>query len=399
MAEQKQDYYELLGVSRSATPDEIKKAYRKLAMKYHPDHNKGDKNAEEMFKNISEAYEVLSDENKRQMYDRYGHEGMKSQFGPGGFDFRRDFTHGADLNDILNNIFGGGGGSFFGDIFGGAESSQRRQPNGGSAAGNNLRVDLTIDLEEAVFGSSREIEIKTSRDCPDCKGTGAAAGTTRETCRHCNGSGRIVSGLGFFNVQQTCPICNGEGTVVRKPCKTCGGTGRKQERMKISVKIPKGVDDGNRIRIAGKGEAGYRGGPSGDLYVNLRLKRHPLFERDGDNLICTVPVRPEVLISGGEAKVPTIDGYAKLKIPAGTQSGKIFKLRGKGCPSLNGRDVGDLIVSVAVEIPTRLNSAQKKAILDFQNASEASQYAEEKQFEELGKRFLERRDQLRASSK
>ncbi|MBO7223173.1 MAG: molecular chaperone DnaJ [Kiritimatiellae bacterium] len=388
----KQDYYELLGVSKTATADEIKKAYRKLAMKYHPDRNPGDKAAEEKFKEVSEAYEILSDENKRANYDRFGHEGTK--FGPGGFDFGRDFSHAGDFGDLFEGLFGGeGGGSIFDTLFGGGRSKRSANPNA-PQKGADLRYDLRITLEEALFGTTKELSIPLEHDCPDCKGTGAAAGTSRETCKQCGGSGYVVSGAAFFKVQSPCPVCKGTGSVVRTPCRTCRGAGRVKGKSTISLKIPRGVDTGIRLRMAGKGEGGLRGGPSGDLHVVVDVMSHPLFERDGDDLICTVPVTPDVAALGGEVTVPALDGMAKLKIPAGTQSGTMFRLRDKGCPILNARHFGDLRVQVVVETPHKLNSKQKAALEAFRDAFDKSSYPEARKFEEYAEKFAAEREKL-----
>lgn len=396
----KKDYYELLGVERTATADEIKKAYRKLAMKYHPDRNPGDKEAEEMFKEVSEAYEVLSDENKRAAYDRYGHEGMKSQFGPGGFDFNRDFSHGQDFADILGSLFGGGGGGggIFESLFGGGGRRAHRDPSG-PRDGEDLRYDLEIDLEEALYGASREITIPLSQDCAVCHGTGAAEGTKRETCKQCGGSGVVMAGSGWMHVQQPCPICHGQGSVVRTPCKSCKGTGRVKEKARILLRVPKGVDSGTRVRVAGKGEGGSRGGAAGDLYVVFHLREHPIFERNGDDLACIVPVSPDLAALGGEVDVPTVDGYARIKLSPGTPNGKSYRLRGKGCPSLSGRGCGDLIAQVMIEVPTHLNSRQRKALQEFAAASEPASYPETKTFKERGESFFKRRDEIRQSAK
>lgn len=388
----KQDYYELLGVSKTATADEIKKAYRKLAMKYHPDRNPGDKVAEEKFKEVSEAYEILSDDNKRANYDRYGHEGTK--FGPGGFDFGRDFTHAGDFSDLFEGLFGGGGaGGIFESLFGGGRS-RRSDPNV-PQKGADLRYDLQITLEEALFGTTKELSIPHDKDCPDCKGSGAAAGTKRETCQQCGGSGTVISGGGFFRVQSPCPVCKGTGSVVRNPCRTCRGSGRVKEKSTISLKIPRGVDTGVRLRMAGKGEGGQRGGAAGDLHVVISVLDHPLFERDGDDLICTVPITPDVAALGGEVEVPTLDGFAKLKISSGTTNGKLLRLRDKGCPVLNGRGFGDLLVRLEVEIPTKLNSKQKAALEAFRDAFDKSSYPEMRKFHEHAEKFLAERDNLK----
>ncbi len=397
----KKDYYELLGVPRTATADEIKKAYRKLAMKHHPDRNPGNKDAEEMFKQVSEAYEVLSDENKRAAYDRYGHDGMKSQFGPGGFDFGRDFTHGqdVDLSDILGNLFGGGGGGgIFDSLFGGGG---RRASRGGAGGedGQDLRYDMEIDLEDALFGASKEITIPLGRDCPACHGSGAAEGTKRETCKQCGGSGAIVTGGGFFRMQQPCPVCRGQGSVVRTPCKSCGGSGRVKEKVRILLRIPKGVDTGTRVRVAGKGEGGLRGGADGDLHVVFHVRENPVFERNGDDLGCMVPVPPDVAALGGEVEVPTIDGLAKLKIAPGTPNGKSFRLRGKGCPLMNGRGSGDLVARIAIEVPVHLSSRQRRALEEFAAASDESSYPDARGFRQNAAAFMARRDAIREAAK
>ena len=400
---EKKDYYETLGVPRTATPDEIKKAYRKMAMKYHPDRNPGNKEAEEMFKLGSEAYEVLSDENKRAAYDRYGFEGMKSQFGPGGFDFNRDFTHGEDidLNDILGNLFGGGGGgggNIFENMFGGGGRRASRGP-GGPEDGSDLRYDMEIDFEDALFGAAKEINIPVTHDCPTCKGTGAAAGTKRETCKQCGGGGSVVTGGGFFRMQQPCPVCRGQGSVVRTPCKSCGGSGRIKEKTRILLRIPKGVDTGTRVRVAGRGEGGMRGGTDGDLHVVFHVRENPIFERNGDDLLCTVPVPPDVAALGGEVDVPTIDGHAKVKLSPGTPNGKSFRLRGKGCPLMNGRGSGDLLARISIEVPSHLNSRQKKALEEFAAAFDVGSYPDAKKFRDASAEFLAKRDTLRANAK
>ncbi|NQT91357.1 MAG: molecular chaperone DnaJ [Lentisphaerae bacterium] len=351
----KTDYYELLGVAKSATPDEIKKSYRKLAMQYHPDRNQGDKSAEAKFKAVSEAYEVLSDPSKRQKYDQFGHDGLKSAFGPGGFNMNRDFTHMSDLQDVLGSLFGESG-SIFEDFFGGG----RRRTSRGPQRGPDLRFDLQIDFEEAAFGSEREITLPLNQDCETCSGTGVAEGSKRETCRHCGGRGAVVSGGGFFQVRETCPVCGGVGTIVKDPCSACQGAGRVRSRTRLTLKIPRGVETGSRLRMSAKGEGGVHGGPSGDLYVVLRVDEHPIFQRRESDLYCDVPVRSELAALGGEVRVPTLEGYAKLKVSAGTQTGKVFRLRGKGMPSVDGYGHGDLHARVVVQVPVRLDSMQKK---------------------------------------
>ena len=389
----KRDYYEVLGVERSANADAIKKSYRKLAMKYHPDQNQGDEAAAEKFKEISEAYEVLSDDQKRQTYDQYGHDGMQSAFGPGGFDFNRDFTHGADLQDILGSLFGGGG-SIFDDLFGGGGGGRRRRSSGGGKAkGNDLRYDMEIDLEDAVFGAERELNLPIPEDCGGCKGSGLAKGSKRESCRHCGGSGEVVSASGFFHVRQACPVCRGEGNVITKPCKDCNGSGRVKTNSRINLKIPPGVDNGSRIRLQGKGEAGRQGGPSGDLYVIIYVREHDLFVRQEDDLYCEVPVPADIAALGGEVQVPTMEGIARLKVSPGTESGKMFRMRGKGVPGLKGRRKGDLHVKVQIEVPTGLSGAQKKALKAFQELTESKNYPMNARFMERAEAFLERRNE------
>ncbi len=393
----KQDYYELLGVSRSASPDEVKKAYRKLAMKYHPDRNAGDAAAEEKFKEVSEAYEILSDTKKRQQYDQYGHDGLKSQFGPGGFDFGRDFTHGADLQDVLGSIFGGGGGGggMFDDIFGGGGGGRRRggRPDG-PQTGADLRFDIEIDFEEAAYGSEREITLPISVQCDPCSGSGVAPGSKRETCRQCGGKGSVISGGGFFQVRQTCPVCGGQGTIVTNPCTKCGGTGRVKTRKRITLKIPRGVETGSRLRLSGKGEGGVRGGPAGDLYVVIRVQPHALFRRREDDLFLEMPVPFDVLALGGNIDVPTIDGFAKLKVAPGTETGKVFRLRSKGMPSVEGHGRGDLHVQVVTEIPVKLSGKQKKALADFKENVNDKNYPSATHFQEQAVAFLERKKSM-----
>lgn len=385
----KTDYYELLGVARSASADEIKKSYRKLAMKHHPDRNAGDKEAEARFKEISEAYEVLSDKDKRRQYDQFGHDGLKSAFGPGGFDFRRDFTHMSDLQDILGSLFGEQGG-IFDDFFGGG----RRRSSRGPQRGPDLRFDLEIDFEEAAFGSVREIALPLDQDCTACRGTGVAEGSKRETCRHCGGRGAVVSGGGFFQVRETCPVCGGVGTIVTDPCSTCQGAGRVKSRTRLTLKIPRGVETGSRLRMSGKGEGGVQGGPSGDLYVVLRVKDHAVFQRRAADLYCDVPVRSEVAALGGEVRVPTLEGYAKLKVSAGTQTGKVFRLRGKGMPRVDGYGHGDLHARIMVQVPVRLDSMQKKLARELLDLSVEKNYPAEREQEKRMDAFYERKEAM-----
>lgn len=394
----KQDYYEMLGVSRDASEADIKKAYRKLALKYHPDRNQGDKDAEQRFKEISEAYEVLSDAKKREQYNRFGHEGMKSQFGPGGFDFSRDFTHASDLQDILGSLFGGGGGGgggIFDELFGGG----RRRSRTGPQRGADLRFDLEIDLEEAAYGSEREITLPIGADCDQCNGSGVARDSRKETCQHCAGHGTVVSGGGFFQVRQTCPICRGQGSIIRNPCKACNGSGRVKSRRRLSLRIPQGAETGLRLRVTGKGEDGARGGPAGDLYVILHVRPHDLFERRGDDLHCDVPVTYEDAALGGETRVPTLDGYAKLKLSAGTPSGKVFRLRGKGLANVEGYGRGDMHARVVVDVPRKLSGAEKKLLKQLRELQDESHYSQRGQFQKRVEAFYARRDAMRSKQK
>ncbi|MDA3800458.1 MAG: molecular chaperone DnaJ [Kiritimatiellae bacterium] len=376
----KKDYYELLGVTKASTADEIKKAYRKLAMKYHPDKNQGDAVAEEKFKEVSEAYEVLSDPNKKAQYDRYGHDGLKSSFGPGGFDFNRDFTHASDLQDILSGLFGGGGGGsgVFDDFFGGGGS---RRSSNGAQRGNDLRFDLEIDLEEAVFGSKREITLPIGDQCETCTGSGVTPGSKKETCKHCGGSGQITSGGGFFQMRQTCPVCRGEGSIIANPCSDCHGTGRIKKKKHLTLSIPKGVESGSRLRLSGKGESGIRGGTAGDLYVVLHIKEHSLFHREGNDLLCDISVSFALCALGGSIEIPTIDGKANLKIPAGSRTGKTFRLRGKGVSRLGGHGQGDLHIRIIPEVPAKLTSKQKKMLKELMETETNSNYPEKREFE------------------
>lgn len=387
----KRDYYEVLGVSRTATEDELKKAYRKMAMQYHPDRNQNDPKAAEMFKEVSEAYEVLSDATKRRQYDQYGHEGMKSNFGPGGFDFGRDFTHASDLQDLFGSIFGGG----FEDMFGGGGRRQQRHDPNGPQRGNDLRFELEIDLEEALFGSERTVELKIAEECDACHGTGAAAGSSRETCRQCGGKGFVIASNGLFRVQQECPVCRGQGTIIRTPCKKCQGEGRLRVPRQLQIRIPAGVETGNRLKVAGKGEGGLRGGPSGDLYVMINVREHALFERHNEDLVCTVRISPVLAALGGELEVPTPDGYTKIRIPHGTQSGKVFRIRDKGVPGLRGAPAGDLHVQVVVETPENLTSGQRKLLEEFQAACMPSNFPGNQQQHRAADLFYSRRDALK----
>ncbi len=356
----KRDYYEILEVSRTATGDEIKRTYRKLAVKYHPDKNPGDHTAEDKFKELGEAYDVLMDEQKRAAYDRFGHSAFAQGGGGAGGGFHDPF-------DIFSQVFGGGGGGAGGGIFeqffGGGGTNAN---DGGNKRGADLRYDLQIKLEEAAFGSEKEIEISKLDTCGDCSGSGAQAGSKVTTCPMCHGRGQVISARGFFQVAQTCPRCKGNGQVVEKPCRSCDGEGRKEATSRVKLKIPPGIEQGSRLRSSANGEAGIRGGAPGDLYVVIHIKEHPVFEREAENLHCEVPISFTTATLGGEVKVPTIEGQqAALKIPAGTQSARTFKLRGKGMPLLHSSVRGDLLVRVLVEVPTQLNDEQRKALEEF----------------------------------
>ena len=340
----KRDYYEVLGVDRSASDKEIKKAYRRIAMKYHPDRNPDDTDAEEKFKEASEAYEVLMDSQKRAAYDKYGHNGV-NQSAAGGFQ-------GSNFGDVFGDMFG--------DMFGGAGGGRS-----GPSRGSDLRYTFEISLEEAVRGTTSEIRVSTLQHCDTCNGSGAKPGSSPVTCSSCNGIGEIRMQQGFFQVQQTCQKCRGQGQITSDPCRDCHGQGMLEKPKTLSVKVPPGVDNGDRIRLSGEGEAGARGGPTGDLYVQIAVKQHPLFNRDGRHLHCEVPINVVDAALGGELEVPTLDGKVNLKIPAETQTGKMFRLRGKGVRPVRGGAVGDLICKAVIETPVNLSSRQRQLLEDF----------------------------------
>jgi molecular chaperone DnaJ len=342
----KRDYYEVLGIARDASDQQIKSAYRKLALKYHPDRNPGDHKAEEAFKEAAEAYAVLADEQKRSMYDRFGHAGVSGGGGAGGFDP----TIFADFSDIfagLGDVFG------FGDIFGG------RRRRGGPQRGADLRYDLEISFDESASGTETAIQIPREEACETCTGTGAAPGTTAETCTQCRGSGQLRYQQGFLTVARPCPNCRGTGKTIAKPCQTCRGAGRVGRERKLTVKIPAGIATGQRLRLYGEGEHGTAGGPSGDLYVVVHVQEHPFFHREGDDLYCEMPMPFPTLALGGTVRVPTLDGREDLHVPGGTQPGARFKLRGKGMPNVSGRGHGDLHVIARVTVPKKLTKEQK----------------------------------------
>lgn len=381
MAGTKRDYYEVLGVPKSASADEIKKAYRKLAMKYHPDRNPGDAAAAEKFKEASEAYACLSDDAKRQRYDQFGHQA--DAFGPGGFDFGRDFQ-GSGLDDILGSLFGG--------MFGGGRRGRSADPNA-PQRGSDLQFEMEVDLEEAMFGVRREITIPLNEDCHECHGTGAAPGSKRETCRQCGGRGVVMTNGGFIQFQQTCPVCHGSGSVIAKPCKSCGGSGRTKTKRTAELKIPAGVDTGSRIRLAGKGEGGVHGGPDGDLYVVIAVRDHEIFQRDGADLMVSVSVPPHVASLGGEVQIPTPGGIGSLKVLAGTANGKVYRLRGKGMTTLRG-EVGDLLVRILIETPQNLSRSQREALESFGKTLGESNFPEAAHLAKAAKRFSDKRDAL-----
>jgi len=339
----KRDYYLVLDVARTATEAEIKKAYRRLAMKYHPDRNPDDKEAEESFKEVKEAYEVLTDAQRRAAYDQFGHAGIDAMRGGAGFSAADAF------GDILGDVFG--------DIFGGSRRGRTQVFRGA-----DLRYGLALNLDQAVFGDSIEIDFQTLGECETCSGSGAAKGSTPATCESCGGHGQVRMSQGFFSVQQTCPRCKGRGKIIQKPCDTCHGQGRVRRSKSISVKIPPGVDNGDRIRLAGEGEAGRNGGPTGDLYVEIQVREHPIFERDGSHLSCEVPVSFATAVLGGELEVPTLDGHVTLKSPSETQSGRVFRLREKGVRPVRGGSTRDLFCRVVVETPVNLSAEQKDLV-------------------------------------
>jgi molecular chaperone DnaJ len=353
----KRDYYEVLGVERTVEFEEIKRAYRKLAVKYHPDKNPGDKTAEEKFKELGEAYEALSDPQKRAAYDQYGHAAFDPRMRGGGAGRAGGFH---DPADIFREVFGGGGGSIFEDLFGGGRSDPT-QPQRGS----DLRYDMEITFEEAAHGVEKEITVTKQDRCDVCHGSGAESGSKSKPCPTCGGRGQVISSRGIFSIAQTCPRCEGAGRVIEKPCKACHGAGRREHTSKIKLKIPAGVDSGSRLRSSGNGEAGLRGGPPGDLYVVLHVKPHDIFQRDGDDLICEVPVSFVQAALGSEIEVPTLTGKTHIKVPAGTQPGTTFRLKGKGIKNIQGFGSGDLHVRVTVEVPAHLNSAQKAKLQEF----------------------------------
>ncbi len=342
---EKRDYYEVLGVGRDADEGTLKKSYRRLAMKHHPDRNPGNEEAEARFKEAKEAYEVLSDSQKRATYDQFGHAGLDQTGGAGGAGFR----------DIFDQVFG--------DIFGGRGGGQAHR-------GADLRYDLELSLEDAVFGTSVKINVPVRKPCAECHGSGAKMGTSPTACQTCQGHGQVRVQQGFFSIQQTCPRCHGRGEMITDPCRPCGGRGWVKESNTLSVKVPEGVDTGDRIRLAGQGEAAERGGQPGDLYVAIHVKDHPIFTRDGEHLYCEVPISFTAAALGGELEVPTLNGRVNLKIPAETQTGKLFRLRGKGVKPARGGATGDLICRTVVETPVNLSRKQKELLREFESSTD-----------------------------
>lgn len=348
----KRDFYEVLGVGRDASERDIKKAYKRLAMKFHPDRNPGDTEAADQFKEVKTAYEVLTDPQKKAAYDQYGH----AAFEQGGMGGGGGFGGGADFSDIFGDVFG--------DIFGGGGGRRGGQQR--AQRGADLRYNMELTLEEAVRGCSKEINVPTLVHCDTCDGSGAKKGTSATTCGTCHGVGQVQMRQGFFAVQQTCPHCHGRGKIIKEPCGTCHGQGRKEETKTLSVKIPAGVDTGDRIRLSGEGEAGEFGAPAGDLYVQVHVAQHHIFERDGNNLYCEVPVSFTMAALGGEVEVPTLDGRVSLKVPPETQTGRMFRMRGKGVKSVRGGSMGDLICKLVVETPVNLSSRQKELLQELE---------------------------------
>lgn len=380
-----EDYYSLLGVSRDAGADEIKKAYRKLAVKYHPDKNPGDAAAEEKFKQIGEAYEVLKDPDKRAAYDRMGHAAFKqgggrSAAGGGGFH---------DPFDVFREVFGGGmggggGGGIFEEFFGGGGGAGHS-----GQAGGDLRYDMEISLEEAAKGFEREISYRCHRECDRCHGDGAEPGSKIVTCRTCGGAGKVIASRGFFKIQQVCPTCNGAGRMPEQKCSKCSGSGRMLTTNKLKVRVPAGVDNGSKLRSAGNGEAGSMGGPAGDLYVFIFVKDHDIFERQGNDLFCEIPIKFTLASLGGTIEVPTLSGKASLKIPPATQSGTTFRLRGHGMPDLRTKQKGDQLIRVQIEVPTRLTAEQREKLEAFAVACGDAENPVSEGFFEKAKKFFD----------
>lgn len=373
MAEQKRDYYEVLGVSRGASEDEIKKAYKKMARKYHPDLNPGDKTAEEKFKEVNEAYEVLSDADKKARYDQYGHAGVDPNFGAGGFGggFDGSFDFG-DLGDIFGSFFGGG--------FGGGRRTNPNAPQ----RGESIRMSIAISFEEAAFGCEKAVTVERYQTCDTCHGNGCAPGTSPEVCPDCHGTGTVQvrrqTPMGVFATSSPCPKCGGKGRIIHQPCKDCRGSGMVRKKKTIQASIPAGIDNGQTISIRGQGNAGKNGGPAGDLLITITVRPHELFRREGTSVLCEAPITFTQAVLGAELEIPTIDGKVKYTLPEGTQSGTTFRLKGKGIPSINGRGRGDQYVTVYIETPKNLNKEQKEALKKFAETMGESNYEEQKKF-------------------
>lgn len=373
MAEQKRDYYEVLGVSRGASEDEIKKAYKKMARKYHPDLNPGDKTAEDKFKEVNEAYEVLSDADKKARYDQYGHAGVDPNFGAGGFGggFDGSFDFG-DLGDIFGSFFGGG--------FGGGRRTNPNAPQ----RGESIRMSIAISFEEAAFGCEKAVTVERYETCDTCHGNGCAPGTSPEVCPDCHGTGTVQvrrqTPMGVFATSSPCPKCGGKGRIIHQPCKDCRGSGMVRKKKTIQASIPAGIDNGQTISIRGQGNAGKNGGPAGDLLITITVRPHELFRREGTSVLCEAPITFTQAVLGAELEIPTIDGKVKYTLPEGTQSGTTFRLKGKGIPSINGRGRGDQYVTVYIETPKNLNKEQKEALKKFAETMGESNYEEQKKF-------------------
>ena len=373
MAEQKRDYYEVLGVSRGASEDEIKKAYKKMARKYHPDLNPGDKTAEEKFKEVNEAYEVLSDADKKARYDQYGHAGVDPNFGAGGFGggFDGSFDFG-DLGDIFGSFFGGG--------FGGGRRTNPNAPQ----RGESIRMSIAISFEEAAFGCEKAVTVERYETCDTCHGNGCAPGTSPEVCPDCHGTGTVQvrrqTPMGVFATSSPCPKCGGKGRIIHQPCKDCRGSGMVRKKKTIQASIPAGIDNGQTISIRGQGNAGKNGGPAGDLLITITVRPHELFRREGTSVLCEAPITFTQAVLGAELEIPTIDGKVKYTLPEGTPSGTTFRLKGKGIPSINGRGRGDQYVTVYIETPKNLNKEQKEALKKFAETMGESNYEEQKKF-------------------
>lgn len=373
----KRDYYEILGVPKNASDSEIKKAYRKLALKYHPDRNPNNKEAEERFKEINEAYAVLSDPKKREQYNRFGHAGIN------GADFQGGAGFGFDFEDIFEGF---GLGDIFGDIFGGGRRSSRHRP----VRGRDLRYDLDFTIEDAYYGKETVISVPKYDKCSKCNGTGAAPGTFPKTCPQCHGRGKVLHNQGIFSISTTCPRCHGRGEIVETPCPVCNGEGRERKIKSIKIRIPKGAEDGLKLKLSQEGEVPPRGGIPGDLYVVLHQKPHPIFKRDGADLITDVPISFPLAALGGETEVPTIEGKVKMKIPPGTQNGKMFRLRGKGLPYFTSNSRGDLYVRINIEVPTNLSKKQRDILREFEKTLTIKNNPEQKGFTEKLREFFKR---------